>query len=490
MLMAVIAALTIISFIWFYSPLKRQGAGGGSDVVGTIYDRELTQTELDKVNKYYQLSLMIGQYDLLKDLAGRAQTENEARISFIFNLIVLRHEAEALGVKPTDDQIAQRVQSLPIFQTNGQYDPTKLDRFEKEQLGSKGMALGNLLETVGDALRLEAVKNIVGAPVAANPAEIRDASRIFQKVDLQTIKLPISAAEAGIVVPPEEVQAFFQKNASQLVAPETRTVEYVEFALPAEQKPEGKVEAQQKLANDALAFVQQAAATSFEKAAAAVGRTVQTSPEFDHSGASNGKKDSDANAVLKGLAPAAFVLSEQKPTSDVQQVGDNFYVVKLVKVTPQHALTLDEVRPMIEQNLKAMKAQQVLVANGKAIVAKIREQLAAGKSFADAATALGLKPEVITGLDFTSENLKPEQQGLARASILLEPGQVSNLIPDADGGVAVYLTSRAPLDPAKLAMADKDIAPRILETKRDLLFNSWLASAMDAAKFTPAQRTQ
>ncbi len=488
--MLVIATLTIVSFIWFYSPLKRQGAGGGSDLVGTIYDRELTQPDLEKVNKYYQLSLMLGQYDLLKDLAGRAQNENEARMSFIFNLIVLRHEAKELGVKPTDDQIAERVKSLPIFQTNGQYDPTKYGRFTSEQLGPRGLVEDNILETVGDALRLEAIKNIVGAPAAVNPAEVRDAARIYQKVDLQTIKLPLSAAEAGVVVTPEEIQGFFQKNAAMMTAPETRSVEYVEFALPAEQKPEGKVEAQQKLANDAIAFVQQAKATSFEKAAAAIGRTVQTSPEFDHSGASNGIKDTDSNTVLKGLAPSAFVLSEQKPTSDVQQVGDNFYVVKLVKVTPQHPLTLDEVKPLLEQNIKAAKAQQVLVANGKAIVAKIREQLAAGKSFTDAATALGFKPETITGLDFTSENLKPEQQSLARASILLEPGQVSNLVPDTDGGVAVYLTSRAPLDPAKLASADKDITPRILASKRDLLFGSWLASAMEAAKFTPAQRTQ
>lgn len=489
--MLVIAVLTIVSFIWFYSPLKRQGAGaGGSDSIGTIYDRDLTQTEVDKQNKYYQLSLMLGQYDLLKDLAGTAQSENEARMAFILNSIVLRHEAEALGVKPTGDQIVERVQSLPIFQTNGQYDPIKYQRFTTEQLGPRGLVVDNILETAGDALRLEAVKNIVSAPAAVTPAEVKDAARIFQKVDLQTIKLPLSAAEAGVVVPPEEVQAFYQKNAAQMMARETRTVEYVEFALPAEQKADGKVAAQQKLVSDALDFAKKAGGTSFESAAAAVGRTVQTSPEFDQTGASNGIKDDNASEILKGIAPAAFQLSDQKPTSTVQQVGDNFYVVKLVKVSPQHALTFDEVKPILEQNLKAMKARQVLQANGIALIAKIREQLTAGKSFADAAAALGLKPEVITGLDFTSESLKPEQQGLARASMLLEPGQVSNLLPDADGGYAVYLTSRAPLDPAKQASAETDIAPRILETKRDLLFSSWLASAQEAAKVSFNQRGQ
>ncbi|RDJ93691.1 hypothetical protein B4Q13_20225, partial [Lacticaseibacillus rhamnosus] len=40
--------------------------------------------------------------------------------------------------------------------------------------------------------------------------------------------------------------------------------------------------------------------------------------------------------------------------------------------------------------------------------------------------------------------LSPEQQQVAAATVLMEPGQVSRMIPSSDGGFAVYLSARAP----------------------------------------------
>ena len=57
--------------------------------------------------------------------------------------------------------------------------------------------------------------------------------------------------------------------------------------------------------------------------------------------------------------------------------------------------------------------------------------------------------------------------------MLMQPGQLSGMIPDADGGFAVYLSSRAPIDQADLAKKP-ELASRILESKRHLLFMTWL----------------
>ena len=78
---------------------------------------------------------------------------------------------------------------------------------------------------------------------------------------------------------------------------------------------------------------------------------------------------------------------------------------------------------------------------------------------------------------------------MAAATMLMEPGQLSAMIPNSEGGFAVYLSERAPADESALAKK-ADLATRILESKRRLLFMTWLSFARDAAKIKVASRQQ
>ena len=115
--------------------------------------------------------------------------------------------------------------------------------------------------------------------------------------------------------------------------------------------------------------------------------------------------------------------------------------------------------------------------------------MSAGKSFSDAAAAAGLQVRSFNDLVPSSGTLSPEEQEAAAATVLMEPGQLSAMIPDSDGGFAVYLSARAPADESVLAKSP-DLASRILENKRRLLFMTWLSSARDAAKIKIASRQQ
>jgi hypothetical protein len=75
----------------------------------------------------------------------------------------------------------------------------------------------------------------------------------------------------------------------------------------------------------------------------------------------------------------------------------------------------------------------------------------------------------------------PDQEAALRATLLMEPGQLSGVMPAPLGGMAVYLASRAPLDEAELAKQKADIVPRLEEAKRDMLFQSWLVAARQTA---------
>jgi hypothetical protein len=458
-LMLVVAVLTIIAFIWLYNPADTHKLGKGA--VATIYGRKVSQADVERQVKTYQLALAMGQFSLLENLGGMTQDQNQALDEFIWNLFVLHDQAKELRVEPTDSQIADRIKAVRTFQTGGQFDPSKYKAFVLEQLGPRGFTELQLENVIRDALRVERIREIVSSPAAVS--------------DLASVT-------------EEEVADFYRQYGPALTTPETRAVEYVKVALVPGEKPlEGRerVEALQKLADAATQFSEQAAASSFEKAAATQGLTIQTTAEFDRAGSTTSSNNQAMAADLKNLAPTAFLLTDKDPVSDVVQAGDAFFVLKLAKVNPQRPMTLEEVRPLAEKQLGVRKAERLLREKAEPALAKIREAMAAGKSFSDAAAAEGLQVKSFDHLDPSGENLSAEEQGIAAATLLMEPGQFSGLISDADGGFAVFLFERAPLDAAALEKKP-ELTARILESKRRLLFQTWLSSARDAAKVTLA----
>jgi peptidyl-prolyl cis-trans isomerase D len=489
-LMLVIAILTIIAFIWLYNPAETHKLGTGA--VAIIYGRKVSQADIEREIKNYQLALALGQFSLLESLGGMAQDENQALEEFIWSLFVLHHEAKELGIEPTDSQVANRIKAVRAFQTGGQFDPSKYKAFVLEQLGPRGFTELQLENVIRDTLRVERIREIVGSPTAVSDAEFRDTARVLQAINAQVVRFSLASVASEASVTEEEVKEFYQQYGPALSMPETRVVDYVKFASAPGGKPlEGRerVEALQKLADSATAFSEQASASAFEKAASASGLTVQRSPEFERSGSTASGGNDGIAADLRNLAPAAFLLTENSPVSDVIQSGDAFFILKLVKVNPQRPLTIEEVRPMAEKQLGARKAERLLRAKANPAIAKIREAMAAGKSFADAAAAEGLQVKSFNNLDPSGDNITPEERGIAAATLLMEPGQLSGIIPDAEGGFAVYLSLRAPLAPVAREKKPELIA-RILEGKRRLLFQTWLSSARDAAKIALAPSAQ
>lgn len=476
----VIAIVTIVSFAFFYNPAKLKDLG--ANAVFTAYDKTLTQADIDREARKYALAIDLQQLELIGGLAGMAQDENQMVSEFVWNLIVLQHESKALGIEPTSEQVSKRIETIPSFQTNGRFDWAKYSKFVEEKLGPRGFTVQQLEDVVRDSIRYELLREVITAPVSVGKAEIEEAGRVMQKVDVQSVSFPLDAARSAVTIAEEEISSLYAQNQQALARPETRVVEYVQFALPADSKPaEGKekVEALQKLVTAASSFAAQAQSGKFAEAASASGLKVETTPEFDRTGRTQTEASADSPSLAE-IAQAAFALTDAAPVSEPIQVGDKFYVAKLVTINPVRPMTLEEARPLIETQVRSMRAGEILRQNADAAIAKIREAMAGGKSFADAAAALGLKVDTANGV--TPTGAAPDQRAIMRATILMEPGQVSALVPGMTGGYVVYLAARAPLDAAEFARQKGQIEPGLLEGKQEMLFVTWLTNARQAAK--------
>jgi len=484
-LMLVVAILTIIAFAWLYDP-SAGSRNMGPNSVADIYGQSLTQADIDRQVKTYSLALALQQFELIGELGGMNGDENQAVSEFVFNLLVLQHEAKVLGVVPTDSQVADRVKTLPAFQTSGQFDPRKYGSFIQDQLGPKGFSELQLESVIRDALSLGRIKSIVTAAVAVSPAELVEASRVFQKVNAEVLRFPVNSLGTDEVVSDEEVQGFFKRNEQNLFAPESRSFEFVEFApLAGSENAEGRarIEAQQKQADAATDFVDAVAGSDFAGAASAAGLTVSTSPEFGRDGGTQ-PGEPPLEEALKPLVASAFLLTGEIPVSDVLQSGDRFYVIKLAKVDPRRALTVEEVRPLATKQIQAFKAAQTNRTEAEATLAAIRKAIAGGQTFAAAVAAAGREVETFTDLDLAAEELTPEQQQVARATMLLNPGGLSGILPTNDGGFAVYLEFRDALTKDDKDQRESELKSGILEGKRHLLFMSWLAAAREKANIS------
>ncbi len=493
-LMLIVAILTSVAFVLLYNTAQLDELASVRNP--KIYGRTLTPVAIDRQVKNYQLTAALGQFDLLSKLGGSGMDRDAAVTEFVWNLLVLQHEAAALGIEPTDDQVASRIEGLPVFQTNGQFDPIKYGTFLREQLTPRGFTERQLEEVMRDALRLDRLSAIVEAPITVSDAEMREAARILQTVSVSLFAFDPSSVLEGIQVSPEEIAAYFERNQATLNTEETRSLRYVSFEFPVGTNPEGrqKIEEQQKLADAASRFVEALAGpgTTFDQAAVAAGLTprelaaLNRTGRLPGAGQIGGEEAAKLDALAQSLAPAAFLLQEKGSTSDVIPSGDSFYVIELTDVSPARPLTLEEATPQIRSRLVALAADKAAQEFATGKLQSLRSSIAAGKSPAEAATEAGVKIETFDNLVPTAEGLTPDQRLAVSLSFSLKPGELSGLEQGPSGPVAVLLSDRQPLDEKAFAERSTEIRESLLDNKRGLLFSEWLRTAREQAKiFVP-----
>src|ERR1700682_4941178 len=142
-LMIVIAVLALPFCLYF---VKSDTSQIHSDEVAKIYGRSFTRTDAQRYGRYYQLVTFLGVTDLLDGLAPGPATDNRKGDTFVVNLIVLRHEAERLGIQPSDSEIVEAVKNFPELRGASGFDPAKYDQVEQSILPSLGFTDEQLRE--------------------------------------------------------------------------------------------------------------------------------------------------------------------------------------------------------------------------------------------------------------------------------------------------------------------------------------------------------
>lgn len=489
-LMIIITVLVCISFSWYWN--KTDFAQMGDGTVGKVYDRTVSQVEMQRNARLLRLASQLGLRDLVTELTAGAQNESEAFENFSWNLIVLRHEAEQLGIDPTTSEVAAAVKALPAFQGENGFEISRYTDLTDRALAPNGFSEAQIEELASDQIALERVKKLLSAGVSLPEGEMKESyEKAYAKMDVSVVRFPAGNLEDA-QVSDDEISKVYEARKAQLKSDEKRKVKFVQFALTEEQKKltgKQRIDVLQKLADAANDFTEalQAQGADFDQVSAKFKLTPKETGEFTEAA------PDPLLAATPTLASAAFSLTKESSNSEAIQTSDGFDVMHLVKIEPSHPLTLEEARPKLVEEMKKQMAQQMVAARAAEVAGKLREELKSGKAVAEAATQAGVQAEKLPPFSLVdrppngSPAPSPESKESAdmpyikRAASELESGNVSEFVSTPEGGLLVVLEKREAIDPAQFEKERASLETRALDNRSQMVFYEWLRARRQAA---------
>jgi peptidyl-prolyl cis-trans isomerase D len=457
-LMIVIAILAI-PFVFYFVQRPDYGAMR-SDQFARIYDRNVSMLEAQQIVRLLSLAQALGMSEFVQTLtAGAGLNQNQGAVQFITSLLVLRHEAERLGLRPDAAEIADVVRKLPAFQGESGFDMNKFSDFVRNGLGPMGLGEEHIEQLARDELCLNEIKRLLAAGISISKGELdENFQRGYDKFYVNVIRFHPGDFDKDIKITDEDVQKYYDAHKSELKTDEKRNVEFVQLGLTEEPyeytNPPGpllqpayssvftdrfiqsligahavsppsigssmatqgqneqntltgteRIEALQKLADTATDFTQALLekGADFKAVAAQFQLPVHETGEFTAT-APDPQLKSDAQ-----LGAAAFKLTAQEPNSDPIQVADGFYILHLTGVTEARPLTVEEARPKIVDSLKKSRTRELMSTKGAEVAQQLREAKKSEQSLEAAIQKAGVKAEKVPPFSLFEEETTESQ---------------------------------------------------------------------------------
>jgi peptidyl-prolyl cis-trans isomerase D len=480
-LLIILTVFVIVAFVVLYGGPGTRLDRLGSNKVATIYNRGVQPAEYSSIGRQFEICRMLGMFDLMIPLAQNARTMADAMDNYIWNTLVLRHEASRMGIQPSEVQVTEAIQRMPVFQTNGQYDHNRYMQAVQMALAPRGMNASHLEELVRDSIRMQTVRDVLSAGFTPAPDELEKAyASQYQKVEAAVIRLAREDVAKSVSVSDEEIKAAYETRKEGLKTPEKRKVQYVSFVLPKQEKdgPAPAAADLQKVADraDDFASALLAEGAKFADVAKRFELEVKTTGDFVL-----GERLAEFGNQTRVTA-AAFKLAQEHPFSDTLQTEQGYTILNLVGIQPSKPLSLDEAKGQLSESLKADKVRETLALKAADVRKKVEEALKAGKTFAQAAEGAGVKTETLEPFSRSESKLTGDDASLIQNGAAdLKAGQTSAPLDAPAGTLLVHVLKRQAIDPADLEKQKASLVP-MLETQRvDGLLSEWIERQRSAS---------
>ena len=535
-LWGVIITITVICFVFFFSPANRgTGSSRGPANFGSINGERITEEDFYGARKEVDLQYyFMSGGNWLRDEADAKKAGFDLEQRTYARLLLIQKE-EQLGIHVSSEMAGQFATDMlrqygpptafveKVLQPRG-LQMSDLDRFIRHELG-----IQELISTIGLSGKLV-------TPQEAHSLYVRE----HEELSTEAVFFGGSNYLAGVSAPAEAVQQFYTNHQSEYVIPERVQVSYVKFGYSNElakaeqaitnlaqivedkfvglgsnyvrygktpEEVKGKIReeilmriALPEVRKEANAFAGPMFETShpptLEEVAKTNGVTVNVTPPFD---VASGPTNLDVGSEF---TRAAFSLSAERPVAEPIVSRDGVYVISFKNRLAREIPTLEKIHDQVVADYKYNGAVISARKAGMDFQRALTNGLAQGKSFDAVCAEAKVKPVTLPPFSISTRSL-PEaedhlplngnrtQMGLKDIAFSTLPGKASGFHETNEGGIIVYVKAKLPLDEAKMRSELPTFTSNVRQSRSREAFDSWFRKEADKSlRDTPLFRRQ
>jgi peptidyl-prolyl cis-trans isomerase D len=525
-LIIIVVALLFVGLV-FFEGSARQGGPSGEPAVLAVDGRQYSASEVSRIGTTPRDFASLGSIQLAIMLGSFGQEEEAVKRAFV-NRLHLREAAEAFGVHPSKEQIAAKIKEVPAFMgPDGAYDPQKYSEFIEKGLSRNGLTEQDYLDVIRDSIAAEKLSALFGSGLAGDREfASRQVISTDQQVTVQVAKVELAKFKDELKPTEEELKTEWQTTKDKYLTDRRIKVSYLiikptypelppeEAKLPAAVTDEQKKEEEAKAAEKKAAAEAKLAEQKREVDTALADQVDAFLSELEAEGGKNFESLAKENgwevvatdffaraAVPPALAVNTRSASSPKPVGDLLfqltksdepmtsftdavPIADGAFVIaRLDETEEERTKTFEEAMEQVRTDYIATKAADALKKDADEKTTKLREAVAAGKSFADAAKELGL--EVKSHGPFKQSDNPPDLPDAAsiyEAAALVDPGTLADPMMRPDGATFVFVEKREIVkDPARDERIEQTLTG-LTSSHKQLAFTAWLEEKLDTAR--------
>lgn len=494
--MIAITIIIIVSFsVWggWTGSGRNAGMLNPNDVAFTLYGRDYSYADMSRLQRTQQLAYSLGMYELAFGLPAAAeQIQSTERggpnYDFVGNLLVLREQALKYGVAASDEDAKKRLETLPLFQKEGKFDPAAASMME-DRLRANGFGTGDLLDLVKDQLVYERLQDLVGANYSPSAQAVTAAYAASQQtIRASAVNLALETFKKKAEVKDDEIRKYFDENKDTYKTAEKRAAVYVVFEKPKadeKKKAEDNAKAQTEYETQVNNFDSQFKAPGadinklveeFKKAVPAL--KLETIPAFEQ--ATPPETIKSEAAVVKEV----FRLALKKGShSDPVEGAKGYYFLKITDIQEPKQQELKDVKEKIKETLVAQKAQEAIMKAANEARTALVDGLKAGKKLEELTKGKeGWTVEMLP--DFTTSNPPPNNpngQQIATDAGDTPAGGVTKPISTEKGVTLVVVNSKELYKREDTVSLKQSEESSQANQMRSELFKAWFGKLRSAA---------
>ncbi len=503
---AFLTTLTIIIILSFsvwggWKSGRGEQMASSSDPAFNMYGKEYSVAKMQRLERYQQVAGMLQMYDLFALSSAAQEPETKGR-DFVFNLVVLQHQMDKLGIHPSDAEAKAELEKQPGFQEEGKFSPQRAYNLQ-QMLGMYGMNAADMLEVAKISIGFKRIQELIGKNYIPSPIETEKAyASRNQTLKIQTINFALDDFKKTAQVKDEEIKKYYDENKETYKTTEKRAISYVLFENPKDEvKPEPKDAAKDAAKKDAAAEEKKLAEDRQKKMKEQVDRvnkfndaSILPGAKFDDIVKNLKEKAETIPLFTSDAAPASIkdeadllkaVFAQDKdtrPISDPVKGTKGYYIFTVTNIEKSQQQDLAAVKDKVKDVLAGQKAQEAMSKAVNEARTALQEGLKAGKKIDDIAKEKKLTLSAVKELTVSEPPTDlPNAFQIAREAENTAAGEITKAVNTDTGALLVYVSARELRKRDDSVALRKNTEDRNASQERNRLFNAWFTGRRQEA---------